>query len=231
MLRNYIIEKQNQLKNKTMDFYTPGGLHVFFQHPVEGVDVEKVIDKVEMMIPHHLLDEVEMIIFGWFDEFEERSINAFYDDNALYISYLQEGEEDLYDDIVHEIAHSLENAHGYQIYADEKIKEEFLRKREHLHDILWKTGFKAPMSFFENTEYDKEFDKFLYEKIGYDKLATLMQGLFVSPYAATSLREYFATGFAEYYLDSNHKFFNQVSPALYEKIAFLQKIKNLDFDA
>ena len=148
-----------------------------------------------------------------------------------YISYLQDGEEDLYDDIVHEIAHSLENAHGYQIYADEKIKEEFLRKRGHLHDILWKTGFKAPMSFFENIEYDKEFDKFLYEKIGYDKLATLMQGLFVSPYAATSLREYFATGFAEYYLDSNHTFLSQLSPSLYEKIAFLQKIKNLDFEA
>lgn len=229
MLRNYITEKQNQLKNKTMDFYTPTGLHVFFQHPVEGVDVEKVIDKVEAVLPHHLLGEVEMIIFGWFDEFEERAINAFYDDNALYISYLQESEEDLYDDIIHEIAHSLENAYGYQIYADEKIKEEFLRKRKHLHDVLWETGFKAPLSFFENVEYDKEFDAFLYEKVGYDRLATLMQGVFVSPYAATSLREYFATGFTEYYLDSDHKFLSKVSPALYEKISFLQKIKNLDF--
>jgi len=212
-----------------MDFYTPTGLHVFFQHPVDNIDVESVINRVENTIPHHLLSEVEMIIFGWFEEFDERSINAFYDDNALYISYLQNDEEDLYDDIVHEIAHSIEAPHGYEIYADEKIKEEFLRKRKHLHDILWKSGFKAPLSFFENIEYSQEFDNFLYQKIGYDKLATLMQGIFISPYAATSLREYFATGFTDFYLDSDHNFLSKVSPALYEKLYNLQKIKNVDF--
>ena len=29
-------------------------------------------------MPDHLLDEVEMIVIGWFDEFDERQINAFY---------------------------------------------------------------------------------------------------------------------------------------------------------
>ncbi len=229
MLRNYIIEQQKQLKNRTMDFYTPSGLHVFFQHEVPGVDTEAVIQKVEDLLPSHLMSEVEMIIFGWFDEFEERSINAFYDDNALYISYLQDSEDDLFDDIIHEIAHSLEEAYGYEIYADEKIKNEFLRKRKHLHDILWKAGYRAPESFFEDIEYNEEFDNFLYQKIGYDKLASLMQGMFINPYAATSLREYFATAFTDFYLDTDHKFLSTVSPAVYEKIAGLQKIKNLDF--
>ena len=83
-------------------------------------------------MPSHMLSEIEMIIFGWFDEFEERSINAFYNDNAIYVSHIQQDEADLFDDLVHEISHSLEEAYGYQIYADEKIKNEFLRKRRYL---------------------------------------------------------------------------------------------------
>ena len=229
MLRDYLANNQSKLTNEVMDFYTPTGLHVYFQHPVEGVDVEKVIDKVESVLPAHLLNDIEMIIFGWFDEFEERSINAFYKDNAIYVSYLQQGADDLYDDLLHEIAHSLEEAHGYQIYADEKIKQEFLRKRRYLHDMLWKNGFKAPMAFFNNVEYDEEFDNFLYKKVGYDKLANIVSGLFISPYAATSLREYFATAFTEFYLDSNHQFLQKVQPAVYEKIKSLQNIKELDY--
>ena len=229
MLTNYLKEKQEQLNNKSMDFYTPAGLHVYMQQPVEGVDVEAVIDRLESKMPHHFFGEIEMIVFGWFDEFEERSINAFYKDNAIYVSYMQQDEADLFDDLVHEISHSLEEAYGYQIYADEKIKKEFLRKREYLHDILWKSGFKAPLSFFKDIEFDEEFDNFLYKKVGYGKLASLMSGLFVSPYAATSLREYFATGFTEYYIDSNHDFLKKISPAVFEKINLLQDTEKLDF--
>ena len=189
MLKNYIIAQEAKQKSKSMDFYTSSGLHVFFQHEVEGVDVEKVINKVESVIPSHLLSEVEMIIFGWFDEFEERSINAFYNDNALYISYLQDSEEDLYDDIIHEISHSLEGTYGFQIYADDKIKDEFRRKRMHLHDML---------------------------------------GLFINAYAPTSIQEYWATGFTEFYLDSNHNFLSKTSPELYKKILSLQNTNDLD---
>lgn len=229
MLTDYIQEKQKQLKNKSMDFYTPSGLHVYMQQPVEGCDVEKVINRLETTLPEHFRDEVEMIIFGWFDEFEDRNINAFYKDNAIYVSYMQDDDDDLYDDLVHEIAHSLEEAYGYEIYADEDIKDEFLRKRKYLHDVLWKIGYKAPMSFFEDIEFNEEFDDFLYKKIGYDKLSVIMSGMFISPYAATSLREYFATGFTEYYLDSNHNFLKKVSPAVFYKINMLRNIKELDY--
>jgi Mlc titration factor MtfA (ptsG expression regulator) len=169
-----------------------------------------------------------MIIFGHFEEFDERALNAFYDGGTLYVSNIQDDEDDLYDDLVHEISHSLESPHGYEIYGDEKVKDEFLRKRKHLHDILWASGFKAPIAFFMDVEYNEEFDMFLYTKVGYEKLATLLRGVFVSPYAATSLREYFATGFTEYYLDSNHKFLQKVSPALYKKIILLQDAEALD---
>ena len=226
----YLKEAQRQLKNNIQDFYTPGGIHVYFKDKLanDEVDVESVVAKVEQTIPDHLLSEVEMIIVGWFQEFEDREINAFYKDGTLCISHFQDDNEDMYDDIIHEISHSIEAPFGYEIYGDNKLKDEFLRKRKYLHDILWQLGYKAPVAFFENTEYDEEFDMFLYKTIGYDKLANLVQGLFINPYAATSLREYFATGFTDFYMDSNHKFLQKISPALYKKLITLQAQEKLD---
>ena len=229
MLKDYIHKKQKQLLEQQTDFYTSTGLHVFFKDPVENVNVEKVISKVESKIPLHLLSEVEMIIVGWFDEFEERSLNAFYDGGTLYISNIQDDFMDMYDDIVHEISHSLEEPHGYFLYGDKEIENEFLRKRKYLHDVLWKMGYKIPLSVFMDPEYNEEFDMFLYEKIGYDKLSTIVAGIFISPYAATSLREYFATGFTEFYTHPDtHGFLKKISPELYKKLFYLQNPEELD---
>ena len=230
MLIKHLQEKQNKFQNNRTDFYTSSGIHVYFQEPFADPehDLERVMAAVEAKVPRHLMSEIEMVIVGWFEEFVERSINAFYQDGTIFVSNLHVDEEDIYNDIVHEASHSIEEAYGYFLYGDEKLKDEFLRKRKHLHDLLWSLGFKAPESFFMDVEFDEDFDKFLYEKVGYDKLAPIMQGLFVTPYAATSLREYFATGFAEYYMDSDHKYFQKVSPELYKKITNLQDPETLD---
>ena len=211
------------------DFYTSTGLHVFFKDPVENVNVEKVIAKIEARLPSHLLEEIEMIIFGWFDEFEERSINAFYDSGTLYISNIQDDFMDLYDDLVHEISHSLEEPHGYFLYGDKKIEDEFLRKRKYLHDMLWQMGYKIPLSTFMDPEYNEELDLYMYQKIGYDKLSTILAGVFINPYAATSLREYFATGFTEYFTHpETHTFLKKISPQLFKKLIMLQNPEELD---
>jgi Mlc titration factor MtfA (ptsG expression regulator) len=204
-------------------------LHVFFKDPVENIDVEEVIAKVESILPEHLLSEVEMIIIGWFDEFEERSLNAFYDGGTLYVSNIQDDLMDMCDDIVHEVSHSLEEPHGYFLYGDKKIENEFLRKRKHLHDILWKLGYKIPLAVSMDPEYNKEYDMFLYKKVGYDKLTTISSGLFINPYAATSLREYFATGFTEFFIQpDSHAYLHKISPQLYKKLILLQKPEELD---
>ncbi len=229
MLKTYIENKQAQLMNRQSDFYTSSGLHVFFKDPVENIDVEKVISKVERDVPDHLLTEIEMIIFGWFDEFEERSINAFYDSGTLYISNIQDDFMDLYDDLVHEISHSLEEPHGYFLYGDKKIEDEFLRKRKYLHDMLWQMGYKIPLSTFMDPEYNEELDLYMYQKIGYDKLSTILAGVFINPYAATSLREYFATGFTEYFTHPEaHAFLKKISPQLFKKLIMLQNPEELD---
>jgi len=232
MLLKHLQEKQKKLQQKN-NFYTPSGLSVYFKEPLlnDDIDVERVVAKIEDTIPEHLRSEIEMIIFGQFDEFTERSLNAFYKDGALYISNVQDSEEDLYDDLVHEISHSIEEIYGYEIYADDKVKDEFLRKRKFMHDLLWAKGYKTPLSFFSETEYNKEFDMFLYEDIGYDVLSQLLVGLFVSAYAATSLREYFATGFVEYYIDPSHAALKKISPELYKKFSSLEKPEELDSDA
>jgi len=231
MLRDYIQHKQSRLLEQQTDFYTSTGIHVYFKDPVSNkeINVETVVSDIESIIPVHLLSEVEMIIIGWFDEFEERSINAFYDGGTLYVSNVQNDFMDMYDDIIHEISHSLEEPYGYFIYGDKKIENEFLRKRKFLHDILWQKGFKAPMTVFMELEYNEEFDMLLYKKIGYDKLSTLLAGVFMTPYAATSLREYYATGFTEFYVNpDNHGFLQKVGPELYKKLVLLQDPEKLD---
>ena len=229
MLIKQLQEMHKKRSQKNSDFYTPSGIHVYFKDEIANdVDVEVVISKVESKIPLHLLSEIEMIIVGWFDEFEKRSANAFYDSGTIYITNIQDNEEDMFDDIIHEISHSLEEAHGYFIYGDKKVKDEFLKKRAFLHDLLWKLDFKVPKSFFSDVEYNTEFDDFLHKKIGYSKLSPICRGLFVNAYAVTSLREYFATMFTEFYLDSDHSYLRKLCPILYKKIFLLQDPNKLD---
>jgi len=223
MLLDYIQKRQQMLQEKS-DFYTPAGVQVYSKDPLinDKVDMDSVVSRFESLLPDHIRDEVEMIIVGHFDEFEDRGINAFYKDGTLHVSNAQNDNEDLLDDLVHETAHSLEMVHGHIIYGDAKLRNEFLRKREHLYNILWKMGFKAPHEMFMDVEYDQEFDEFLHQDIGYDKLGEVLRGVFVTPYAATSLREYFATAFTEFYIHpDSHGYLKKVSPEVYNKLVVL----------
>jgi len=213
------------------NFYTSTGIHVYFKDQMidDSVDVEKVVSRLESLIPTQLLGEVEMIIIGHFEEFDERNINAFYKDGALHISNVQMDEDDILDDMIHETAHAVEIAYGQEIYGDSKIKDEFLVKRNHMYNLLWSAGFKAPKKLFMDPEYDYEFDQFLLKDVGYDKLSKIVSGVFINPYAPTSLREYFATGFTEFYMNPNeHSFLKTTSPALYAKLEKINNIESID---
>jgi|TARA_R110002126_G_scaffold1579_8_gene9305 hypothetical protein len=220
MMLNYLQENNNKVNN----FYTSTGIHVYIKDPLtNGLDMEEIIDVVENRIPKKFLTEVEMIIVGDLEEFEDRRINAMYKDGCLYITNEQDDSKDLIDDIIHEISHSLEEPYGLEIYGDKKLSSEFINKRVKLRNILWEYGYKTQLKFFTDTEYNLEFDDFLLNKVGYDKLYIFMQGLFISPYAATSLREYFATGFTDFFMEPDHRLLKSVSPVLYNKIQKLYK--------
>lgn len=231
MLIEQLKKKQNKTHNQVTDFYTSRGLHVYFKDPLlnDEISLEKVISSIEETLPPHLTSEVEMVIIGHFEEFEEHNFNAFYDSGTICVTNIQDDEKDMVDDLIHEFAHSLEEPYGLVLYGDHKLKNEFLEKRLILHDLLWKSGFKAPKSFFTNVDYDKEFDEFMHKTVGYAKLGNMCKGLFVSPYAATSLREYFATGFTDYFMyPHDHTYLKKIGPVLYNKINYLYLEENVD---
>ena len=55
------------------------------------------------------------------------------------------------------------------------------------------------------------------DELGYEKLESLILGLFLRPYSVTDIREYFATSFEEY-LYGNRDYLKKISPVAYTKV-------------
>ncbi len=143
----------------------------------------------------------------------------------MYIDNEQDNDKDLIDDIIHEVAHNLEIIANDEIYANNEIIKEFLAKRRKLFNILIANGFNPPENFEMELKWDEEIDKFLYKEVTYDIIRKIASGLFVTPYGATSLREYFANGFESYYLGKINRV-KKIAPAVYDTIEKLEEITN-----
>ena len=159
-----------------------------------------------------------------FDQFKEMETNAMYKNGAIYVSNIQDDAQDFIDDIIHEIAHSLEEPYGYELYGDKELEREFMQKREKLYNILKAEDLNPDKELFMNPAYTIRLDSYLYETVGYDRLNFIAAsyGLFSSAYSATSLREYFANGFEYYFLD-DRTYLREICPILYEKIEEIEK--------
>ena len=215
---NYVKSKNAKLPNQKIE-----GFNIVFKDPfVKDIDYREVFHRISMTLPEEYINNIDIIYVGKFDYFDERKINALYLDGAIYVSNVQDNEEDLLDDIVHEVSHSVEKTYAEDIYADGEIEKSFLHKRNILERDLRHYGYETEKYDFNEVEYDKELDFFLYEEIGYDKLNTFIQGMFVSEYSVTSLREYFALGFEEYYI-GNRLYLREISPYIYNKLASLEE--------
>ena len=140
-----------------------------------------------------------------------------YKDGAIYVTNEQKNTSDMTDDIVHELAHATEENYNGFIYEDGDIEREFIGKRQRLCSLLSYEGYNIPSDVCLKLEYNKKFDEFLYQEVGYEKLTNITMGLFYSPYAATSLKEYFANGFEHYFI-GDRKYLSNTSPRLYNKI-------------
>lgn len=222
-ISSYIKKHSRLSENQNLSFF--GSISVFVKDPLpEDISLRIVLRRIENLIPHYLVSNVDAVYVGQFDEFVEMETNAAYKDGALYITNDQHDEDDMIDDIVHEIAHAVEELAYEEIYADDKVEIEFLGKRKRLQSILRSENFNVQHYNFLNPQYSKEFDTFLYREVGYPLMTTLTMGLFVSPYAATSLHEYFARGVEEYYLKDKN-YLTKISPLLYNKIYYLDNLK------
>ena len=185
----------------------------------ENIDIDAVLEDVEERIPSFMLSNIESIYIGDFDSLKDREMNAVYADGAIYIASAELfDDEDLVDDIIHEIAHSLEETYAIDVYGDGQLEREFIMKRLQLFDALRNEDIPfLPRDYFLKTEYSSEFDKFLYKMVGYPLLTSLTMNIFASPYGITSLREYFANAFEKYFMGSAQEIKN-ISPQAYKKI-------------
>ena len=219
-MREYILEKTLD----TTHHFKFGGIDVHITDPLpDGISAEAVLKTIEQKIPSMYYDDLQGVFIGHREDFDERKVNALYKDDKLYITNQQDDMEDILNDVVHEIAHHLETKALHEIYGDKLIIREFTRKREQLKFELRSEGYWTEEYDFKDLKFTQAFDDFLYKRIGKRMLHMVTTGLFIRPYAAVSLREYFATGFEAYYLGKRDELF-QISPELYNKIFELDNI-------
>jgi len=188
---------------------------VFITHePTASIDLRAFCNQCQEILPSALLKNVDVVYIGNFKELRDR--NAAYLNGGIYMSAAEPTVFDMVENFVHEVAHSLEEQFAWQIYDDELVQE-FKGKRERLRHLLDSEGFEINPVLYSYTEYNQKFDNFLANEVGYPTLLSLTMGLFVSPYGATSIQEYFANGFEKYFLD-NPRNVSKISPVLYGKI-------------
>ena len=211
---NKSVEKQKEWRR---EYYLFGKLF-YVQEPFVGmIGVQNVIDELEEKIPPTIFNEVDTIMVGQFDFLEERELEGLYQEGAIYITNNLFSDEDLLENIMHETAHSLEASLGHYIYADQQLSNEFVSKRLILKRMLDIQGYDTSAYDFTDTEYNLEFDEFLHKDIGYGTLITLTNQFVTNPYALTSLREYWASGFEKYFLGDKQDV-KTLSPQLFKKI-------------
>ena len=144
-------------------------------------------------------------------------------DSAIYLSSYQEypevTEEIIVKDLIHELAHLLEDNMSFEIYGDGSVEKEYAGKKKRLVELLRANGisFHGMGKLFFSEDYVDELDDFLFKQLGYDKLSALTPGLFLSPYSVTSIREYLANGFEEY-IDGDLHYLKEICPVLYNKL-------------
>tara|TARA_B100000131_G_scaffold314985_1_gene352678 strand:- start:5676 stop:6365 length:690 start_codon:yes stop_codon:yes gene_type:complete len=213
---NYITSSLEERKRKENTLH--GRDLVMIINPLpDHVNVDSVLRRIESYVPSALTQEIDAIYIGEFEILQQREIQALYYHGTIYVTNEQDDENDLLDDLVHEIAHAAESLLKNEIYGDGAIEKEFQNKRLKLLDIFHEVGYDVDMKSMLKSEYDPDFDNFLYWEVGYERLDYLINGLFISPYSVTSLREYWAKGFEAYALGDKVEL-KEVSPVLYNKL-------------
>ena len=216
------IQESVRRAKKLKDQYQMNGVQVFIKDSLpEEIDPDFIFNYVGSRIPLFLTTNIDMIYVGQFPEMKERDINAFYENDAIYITNEQDDEMDMIEDIVHEVSHAVEHYNREAIYGDGKLQREFIEKRKRLSTLL-SQKFDVPNDFNINFEYDRAIDDFLYRDVGYDLLNQITVGIFPSAYAATSVSEYWAKGFEELFIGEKTSLKN-LCPVLYKKLLGLIK--------
>ena len=218
-MKNYLIESNKKIKKSFLD----SKLKFYVKDPVEyDLDLQDLQDVLLEKVPQVFLSLIDYIMFGEFDHLKNNDFNAAYMDGIIYVSNTQLNNKDIDDDIVHEIAHAIEENFHQHVYGDDIIENEFVVKRKVLASRLKGEGYDIEGYNFTDPQFNPELDFLFYEEVGYPILATITSDLFYSPYAATAMREYFANGFEAYYFHRDYGRLGSVTPNLFYKIDNLE---------
>lgn len=204
-------------------FMVHGRIPVYFKDGLtKKINMDSVCKRAGNLLPAFLFKNISAISIGSYNTLDDRNVDSVYNKKIIYLTNVQDNEEDIIENIVHEVAHSLEEIYTDQIYGDGLLKREFLKKRKQLYNEL-SVKYNIEDKYFKKTEYSKTLDNFFYKKVGYDTLSYFTEPLFVSPYSATSLREYFSEGFENYYM-GQQQIISDLCPQLYNKIKQIEEI-------
>ena len=189
----------------------------------EHINIKDILEKIKEIVPYEICSDLEGIYIGEFSELKDRKIQAMFKEGAIYLSSFKDfpdvTDKIIVNDIIHELAHVFEDNSYFDIYDDNLIENEYIGKKKKLVALLRanEISFAGMGKLFFSDEFVDELDDFLFNNLGYDNLALLIAGLFLSPYSVTSIREYFANGFEEY-INGDQNYLKDISPALYNKL-------------
>tara|TARA_R110000824_G_scaffold142744_1_gene309995 strand:+ start:176 stop:856 length:681 start_codon:yes stop_codon:yes gene_type:complete len=222
-MKNNLLEYIRKSKENTGIYYL-NDIPVWTEDPLpDSINLRQVLLDVAKRLPNVYLKYIQAVRIGIFEEMLEKELNALYKDGVLYVSNMQDNNMDMLDDIIHEISHAVEEHNHDLVYEDEEVFLEFLGKRKRLYGLLKSEGYDVIIEQFLTTTYDYDFDMFLFQEIGYPVLETLTLGLFLSPYSVTSINEYFAVGFENFYMGEAN-YIEKICPILLKKLYYLDEL-------
>ncbi len=217
-LKEYLKER-----NASSIVRTPMALHgvevrVGNEGRLSAPELKFLFYKIKDMIAPMAVSHVKQIKVSTFPSMKKEDYKSYYKDGIMYLSSDVDYIEEMMMNFFHELAHSFEKPHYDKIYGDGLLEIEFRNKRQKLKNVItmYEGGMTPPFDFSQ-INYNKELDHYLANTIGYDKLWQYCNGIFTNPYAATSLREYFASGF-ENYVKNNSETLDRFCPVLYNKV-------------
>lgn len=219
MLREYVSKRrQPQIEYSLFD-----SIPIQFINPfVFDISIPQVVAKLEGLMSRNYFQFIEVIYIGQFGLLEDKDVEALYSDGCIYLSNVIDSNDNVLEHLIHESLHSIESNLSQDIYFDKQLEHEFLGKRKNLMVELDSNGFSYDENKFMNPEFDMDFDKYLYQEIGYTNLSMLSASIFINPYAITDISEYLATGWTEYFLGNVNDIRN-MCPVLYKKINEIRK--------
>ena len=208
--------------NRFKEYSLYNNINVFIKDSLpDSIDINSILKKIEYIIPIHLVYNLDSIYIGNFEHLNNREVGSIYENGSIFITNALIDDNQLIEHIVHEIAHMVEETSPDIIYTDGKLEVEFLGKRSRLERMIKHHGYNISHVNFLDPEYSKDMDKLLHKEIGYEKMSNFTNGLYIAPYAVTSLREYFATAFEDYYLNNNPQNIKNISPEVYKKLEYI----------